>query len=116
MANALVSRWFSEDSVQSKPALMEFWQQQLMKVDNHSYDLLCAWLGNTDLTKKHGIKNVKTQLICGEKDVATTPELMNNLASLMHIDSTIQLDHVGHVPSVESPKALADILKSFISS
>ncbi|WP_067102292.1 alpha/beta fold hydrolase [Marinomonas atlantica] len=110
MAATLVVRWFSEHSIQTKPDLADFWQKQLAQVDNYSYGALCEWLGNMDLTDELGSNSLPVTLICGEKDVATTPELMQKLASLMRINELKIINQVGHVPSVESPDELLALL------
>lgn len=116
MAATLVLRWFSENSIQANPALASYWQEQLANVDDYSYGALCAWLGNMDLTDTLGPSSLPIQLICGEKDVATTPELMEKLASLLQIDKLETINQIGHVPSVESPDQLTRLLKIFISN
>lgn len=116
MAATLVLRWFSENSIQANPALTSYWQEQLANVDDYSYGALCAWLGNMDLTDTLGPSSLPIQLICGEKDVATTPELMEKLASLLQIDKLETINQIGHVPSVESPDQLTRLLKIFISN
>ena len=115
MAPTLVLRWFSEDSVNSTPTLATYWQEQLAKVDDFSYGALCAWLGNMDLTDALGASTLPIQLICGEKDVATTPELMESLSSLLQVNKPEIIAKVGHVPSVESPERLTKLIKDFIS-
>lgn len=114
MASTLVLRWFSEDSINSNPTLAPFWQSQLAQVDDHSYGLLCTWLGQRDLTQPLSASRVPTQLICGEKDIATPPSLMKELASLLHLKNIEVCPKVGHVPSVEAPNKLAKILKNCI--
>ena len=114
MAATLVLRWFSENSVQTKPTLASYWQEQLAKVDDFSYGALCAWLGNMDLTDTLGPSSLPIQLICGEKDVATTPELMETLASLLQVDKLEIINQIGHVPSVEAPEQLQKSLITFL--
>ncbi|SBS33136.1 3-oxoadipate enol-lactonase 2 [Marinomonas spartinae] len=114
MAATLVVRWFSENSVQTNPTLASYWQEQLAKVDDFSYGALCAWLANMDLTDELEPSSLPVQLICGEKDVATTPELMETLASLLQVNKLEIIEKIGHVPSVESPAQFLALLKSFI--
>jgi len=114
MAATLVLRWFSENSVRTDPTLASYWQEQLAKVDDFSYGELCAWLGNMDLTDALKPSSLPIQLICGEKDVATTPELMETLASLLQVNKLEIIEKIGHVPSVESPVQFLALLKSFI--
>ncbi|TYL46920.1 alpha/beta fold hydrolase [Marinomonas sp. IMCC 4694] len=115
MAATLVMRWFSEHSIHFHTTLASHWQMQLAKVDDHSYGALCAWLGNIDLSASLTTSAVPVQLICGEKDVATTPELMQSLASLLQINTVAVLPNVGHVPSVEAPEQLVPLLKTFLN-
>ncbi|RDL45616.1 alpha/beta hydrolase [Marinomonas piezotolerans] len=116
MAATLVVRWFSEHSIQTNPSLAGFWQKQLAQVDDYSYGALCEWLGNMDLTEDLGPCSLPVTLICGEKDVATTPELMQTLASLMHVKTLEIINNVGHVPSVESPNELIALLNSSLAN
>lgn len=114
MAATLVMRWFSEASMQSNPKLASDWQEQLANVDDFSYGALCEWLGNSDLTHSLGSSSLPVQLICGEKDVATTPELMKALASLLQVNTLETIQQVGHVPSVEAPEQFMNLLKNFL--
>lgn len=113
MASAIVARWFSEHSVQQQASLSKDWQHALAKVDGNSYGALCAWLGEIDLKTSLGVSQVPVQLVCGEQDMATTPDLMRDLATLFVLPTVTILPEVGHVPSLEAPKALVDLLLTF---
>ncbi|WCN14839.1 alpha/beta fold hydrolase [Marinomonas mediterranea] len=114
LASTFVARWFSDESVRSNPEIKTHWEGQLSLVDDHSYGLLCAWLGEMDMSSALSSSKQGTpiQLIGGTQDVATTPELMHTLSTLLGVQGVSLLEGIGHVPSVECSKELsADILK-----
>lgn len=114
MAADIVPRWFSEKSFIIQPELKPGWSHALGFCDNRSYALLCEMLGQVDFTKNAAPKDTPVLLIGGEKDIATPPALMNELAVTLNISAPEILAETGHVPSIEASQALARlVLKHF---
>ena len=110
MAVDIVPRWFGPTTCEQQPALVEGWRVIMGRGDNRSYALLCEMLGRLDFRDQLAGRNVTLFLIGGSDDVATPPETLQALAQCSGGAEPLILDHVGHVPSVECPDTLSQVL------
>lgn len=115
LADTFVARWFSDASFNNNATLAQHWATQLAQVDDHSYGLLCAWLGERDMTESFKASTVPVNIIGGEKDIATPPELMQSLAKLLAPKHVTMFAEIGHVPSVEAPEQFCENVLSFLT-
>lgn len=115
MASTLVTRWFSAHSVDRYPNLLSHWESVLAKTDDHSYGLLCAWLGNQDMSNTLGEVNTPVLLIAGADDVATPTSDLTALGNTIGT-SVVELEQTGHVPSVESSRDFAKLLRKHLAA
>lgn len=112
MAGDIVPRWFGPAALAAQPALLDGWKVVMGRGDANSYALLCEMLGKADFREKlHGHK-VPLLLIGGSEDVATPPEALNALAQFSGSAAPRILEDIGHVPSVECPSLLSELLLS----
>ncbi|MDO6693156.1 alpha/beta fold hydrolase [Aliiglaciecola sp. 3_MG-2023] len=114
MSEDIVARWFSPKSTERDPSLKVKWQQSLAATDDRSYGLLCEWLGERDQTTLLHSIDIPLTFIAGKDDVATPPELVRELAKLMGENDIIELENVGHVPSVEASEQTKTVLGKLI--
>lgn len=110
MAVDIVPRWFGPATCEHHPALVDGWRVIMGRGDDRSYALLCEMLGRVDFREKLRENRLPLQLIGGSDDVATPPETLRALADASGLANPIILDQVGHVPSVECPHTLSQIL------
>jgi 3-oxoadipate enol-lactonase len=110
MSVDIVPRWFGPVACGQQPALVEGWRVIMGRGDNRSYALLCEMLGRLDFREQLGSHRVPLLLIGGSADVATPPETLKALAHCSGMTDPLILDQVGHVPSVECPDRLTQIL------
>lgn len=110
MAVDIVPRWFGSAARDQQPALIEGWCVIMGRGDDRCYALLCEMLGKCDFREK--LQNLGTPLVLvgGTDDVATPPETLQALAQFSGAEAPVILEHVGHVPSVECPDKLNQIL------
>ena len=113
MAGDLVQRWFSKTSVTRYPNLLSKWQSFLAGTDDRSYGLLCAWLGEQDMSNTLKPVNTPLLIVAGQNDVATPTSSLVQLAAKLNT-AVVELKSVGHVPSVEASKEFNDLVKSFL--
>ena len=113
MAVNLVPRWFSPMSQERYPKLLSRWIELLADVDDHSYELLCAWLGERDTHTQLKPNNVPTLLIAGEDDVATPTSSLRALGKALGAP-VIELKQTGHVPSVEASHEFTLLIKEYL--
>lgn len=110
MAVDIVPRWFGPAACEQQPALIEGWSVIMGRGDDRSYALLCEMLGRVDFREKLRESAVPLQLIGGSDDLATPPDTLRTLADVSGAAGPVILEQVGHVPSVECPNKLIQIL------
>lgn len=115
MSAAIVPRWFSPESCRQQPALAEGWAVIMSRGDDRSYALLCDMLGTCDFSNTLQQLSTPLLLVGGSDDVATPPALLETLAQLSGAAAPLILEQVGHVPSVECPEQLSQILIDYLA-
>lgn len=114
MAGEIVVRWFGREVCRHQPALLSGWQHCLSQVDDESYAALCEMLGTADyrqpLQRLQHNHSLPLLLIAGSDDVATPPQSLQQLAQACNTDAPKVLQNVGHVPSVEVPELLSELI------
>ncbi|WP_417565012.1 alpha/beta fold hydrolase [Marinobacter sp.] len=111
MAGEIVPRWFGPIACKDQPALQDGWEIIMGRGDDNSYALLCEMLGRADFRGKLQGRNVPLLLIGGSEDLATPPALLKALAQFSGSAEPVILEDIGHVPSVECPSLLSELLK-----
>ncbi|MBQ0761852.1 alpha/beta fold hydrolase [Marinobacter psychrophilus] len=110
MAVDIVPRWFGPAACDQQPALVEGWRVIMGRGDKRSYALLCEMLGQCDFREKLQNHCAPLVLVGGTDDVATPPAALQALAQFSGAAAPVILARVGHVPSVECPEKLNQIL------
>lgn len=114
MAEGIVPRWFGPIACEAEPALLNGWRIMMGRGDNHSYALLCEMLGTSDYRGVFTQPPLPITLVGGSEDVATPPSTLQELASALGTNEPVILAGVGHVPSVEHPARLLDVLDAHL--
>lgn len=114
MSESIVPRWFGPESCRKQPALVEGWVVSMSRGDERSYALLCTMLGSCDFSDKLQAPHTPLLLVAGSDDVATPPASLEALAQITGAPPPIILQQIGHVPSVECPEKLSQILIEFL--
>ena len=111
MAVDIVPRWFGPQACQQQPALIDGWRVQLGRTDRRSYALLCEMLGRCNFTEVFKGKRLPPiKVIAGTDDVATPPSSLEALSSALGVAAPLVWENVGHVPAVECPGKLVEVL------
>ncbi len=114
MSNLIVPRWFASSTCELQPALVQGWAGVMARGDDRSYALLCRMLGGCDFS--YQLKQLSTPLLLvgGSDDVATPPASLQTLAQVSGAGAPIILSQIGHVPAVECPARLTQILIDYL--
>lgn len=110
MAGDIVPRWFGPAACREQPALLDGWKISMGRGDANSYARLCEMLGKADFREQLKDHDVPIVLIGGSEDAATPPESLKALAQFCGSPEPVILAGIGHVPSVECPSLLADLM------
>ncbi|MFN3580634.1 MAG: alpha/beta fold hydrolase [Pseudomonas sp.] len=114
MSEAIVPRWFGAESCRQQPELVKGWGVIMGGGDDRSYALLCEMLGRCNYSDKLQRLSTPLLLVGGSDDVATPPALLETLAKVSSAAAPVILQQVGHVPSVECPGQLGQILIEYM--
>ncbi|MDN3522017.1 alpha/beta fold hydrolase [Halomonas ramblicola] len=107
ISGEIVPRWFSATRLAAEPALETGWRTQMARTDGESYARLCEMLGRSDFRGQLRGSGVTIRLLGGSEDLATPPETLQALAAECDGAPLEILENFAHVPSVESPEAMA---------
>ncbi|MCH4563929.1 alpha/beta fold hydrolase [Halomonas sp. EGI 63088] len=120
LSGEIVPRWFSAERLAAEPVLETGWRTQMARTDAESYARLCEMLGRTDFTGKLAgplsqNPDVRVRLLGGSEDMATPPATLEALAAECDGAPLEILENFAHVPSVESPGAVAGRLLAWLA-
>jgi len=115
MADALLSRWVSPGYRELRPADFSGWRNMLERCPPAGYAASCASVREADLTEDAKRIAVPTRVIAGENDLPTPPPLVRRLADAIPGAEFRLLKGAGHVPSIEQPERLCELICEHLS-
>lgn len=112
IADAVMERWFAPEfraSLHARP-----WRNMLTRTPVAGYTAACAAIAGADLSAQTAALRLPTQVIAGECDGATPPDLVQATAALIPGATFHVIPGAGHLPPVETPRAFAALLTPFL--
>jgi len=101
LADGVIERWFSKEFSQNHPATYA------------GYTASSAAIRDADFTQECANIKIPTLCVVGDQDGATPPSVVVELAKLIP-DSCFEVNKdAGHLPCIEQPEILADMIKAF---
>lgn len=113
LAEGTLERWFSADFRANKPAELSAWRNLLVRTTVDGYAGTSAAIRDADLTESSAKLSVPTLCICGSEDGATTPDLVRSTADLIPGARFELIEGAGHLPCIEAPDAVANLILEF---
>jgi len=114
MAEVILSRWFVPEFSAQRPADYQGYRNMLTRMPVAGYSGTCAAIRDADLRAAVGTIQVKTLVLCGAEDSATSPELVRGLADALPDGRFEVIEKAGHLPCVEQPEAMAAKIDRFL--
>ncbi len=114
IADSVMERWFSAAFRTRRPAELALWRAMMARTPARGYLDLCATLRDTDLTEAASGLAVPTLCLCGSEDGATPPDLVRACASIIPGARYEEIAGAGHLPCIEAPDTVANLIISFI--
>lgn len=115
IAEGVMARWFSAPFRAEHPAEATAWRNMLVRTPVAGYTATCAAIRDSDFTEAARSTVVPALCLCGTADLATTPELVRELARLIPDSRYRDIDGAGHLPTVEAPVEVAAAINEFLS-
>lgn len=108
----ITARWYSPGFCGKQAALCESLRSDLAAMSPAGYIGACHALSAADFTGDLGRVRVPTVVACGADDIATPPAVARELASLICGARLEIIPGAGHLPCVEAPQSVADLIDS----
>lgn len=115
IADAVLGRWVTPAYRASNPAASAGWRNMLERCSPEGYVASCATVRDTDLTADLSRISAPTLVLVGDGDIVTPPEMAQRLASGIPHARLREIRDAGHVPAIEQPRALAELIREHIN-
>ncbi|MBF9044857.1 3-oxoadipate enol-lactonase [Rhodobacterales bacterium HKCCE4037] len=112
MSDAIMERWFAPQFRTSDAVTP--WKRMVETCPEEGYAGCCAAIAGSDFYTTTAALRLPALVIAGDRDGATPPDLVRELAELIP-GARFELIHgVGHLPCVEKPGEYAALLSGFL--
>jgi len=116
IADAILERWFSADYRRADNPDFAGYRNMLIRTPAEGYIGTSVALRDNDYTARTPTISVPTLCIVGEEDGATPPALVQELANLIDGSEFALIKGAGHLPCIEQPHALVDVMQPFLAA
>lgn len=114
--DAVMERWFTPAFRDPENAAYAGYRAMLARQPAAGYVAICAAIRDADYTDAAAGISVPTICIVGDQDGSTPPDLVRLTSNLIPGARFEIIADAGHIPCVEQPDALCEILRSFLHS
>lgn len=115
IADGVMKVWFTPDFHTNKAAELSGYRNMLVRQSVEGYIGTCVALRDTDLTGDAAKIKVPTLVVVGDQDGSTPPDLVKATADRIAGAQFEIIKGCGHLPCIEQPEKLAELLTDFIS-
>lgn len=115
IVDGIMKVWFTRDFHEKRVADLAGYRNMLSRQPVEGYNGTCAALRDADFTALAPKIKVPVLCIVGDQDGSTPPELVKATADLIPGAGYEVIRGAGHIPCVEQPEALAELLAGFIN-
>jgi 3-oxoadipate enol-lactonase len=113
LADPVMERWFTPAFRRPENAEYLGYRNMLVRQPVDGYVGTCAAIRDADYTDIARTLTVPASCIVGDQDGSTPPALVAEMAKMIPDARFDELKDCGHIPCVEQPVALADIIRAF---
>lgn len=113
IADGIMERWFSPQFRAERVDELAGWRNMFLRSDAAGYAATCATLRDADLREKIGAIALPTLFVAGEQDLAMPVVQVQAAAGAVAGARFEIFPGVGHIPSIEAPEKLANLLEEF---
>lgn len=116
ISQGIIERWFSATFRKENPVQTRGFRTMLAHMPLQGYRAVCVAICDADLQADARNISCPTVCIAGSADLATPPPVVEALANEIPGAHYRCLDDVGHLPCIEAPGALANILNETLKT
>lgn len=114
IVDAVMQRWFTARYRQEQPVAMATWRDMFINMPVEGYIGTCATLRDTDLRDAVRAIATPTLVVVGAEDLSTPVALVRDTADRIPGARFEIIADAGHIPSIEQPAQLAQLLSRFL--
>ena len=114
IVDAIMERWFTPAFRRPENIAFAGYCNMLIRQPVAGYVATCAALRDADLTEAAAKIAVPTICIVGDQDGSTPPELVLSTAKLIPNARYEVIKDAGHIPCVEQPETLTEVIRAFV--
>ncbi|WP_282608718.1 3-oxoadipate enol-lactonase [Pelagibius sp. Alg239-R121] len=114
LAEPILERWFSNELRHNQPDELAGWRSMLVRTPVAGYLGTSAAIRDSDMTEAAQSIAVPTLCVVGDEDGSTPPDLVRELAGLIQGARFEVIEGAGHLPCVEKPDVLAELMSGFL--
>jgi len=111
---AILARWFAPAFAKRHPAAYRGYANMLTRMPVTGYTGACEAIRDADLTAAARKITAPTLILCGTEDLATPPQLVQGLCSLIPHAAYREIPNAAHLPCIEQPDLMAAHIASFL--
>ena len=108
-----MERWFSQGFRERCPVDVRGYANMLLRTTAEGYIGTCGALRDADFRRDVPALKQPTLVLCGAEDIATPPELGQELANLIPGAQFSLIANAAHLPCVEQPAAVVERMMQF---
>lgn len=114
IADSVLERWFTPDFRERRKTDLAGYRNMLVRQDAAGYAATCGAIRDADFTASVSKIGVPVLCLVGDQDGSTPPDLVQSTASLIPGAQFEVIAGCGHIPCVEQPAILAELLADFV--
>ena len=114
LSDAILERWFTKDYRSADNAEFAGYRMMLERTPVDGYVGTCAAIRDSDFTESSSKLNMPTICVVGTEDGSTPPSLVGELARLIPGAMYQEIPGAAHLPCIEKPIELSEIIKAFV--
>lgn len=114
LVSASAERWFGAGFLDREPELGSRLLHGLQDVSDGGYAAVCGALADFDVRDRLGEIGAPVLAVAGEHDVATPPDLLEQLAAGVQDGRTVVLPGVAHLAPAEAPAEVAALVRRHV--
>lgn len=116
LVEANMQRWFTPDFYTHRSEDLTGYSNMFLRTPIEGYLGTATAIRDADLSESAKNLNLPTICVAGDGDGSTPPELVLNTANLIPNADFKLIKGAGHIPCVEQPEALNDIIYRFLAA
>jgi 3-oxoadipate enol-lactonase len=113
-ADGVMEKWFTPGFHKNRAEELTGYRTMLIHQSPSGYAAACAAMRDADYRAKTASINVPTLCVVGDQDGSTPPELVEAFARSIPGARFEVITGAGHIPCVEQPEKLAELIRSFM--